>query len=328
MSNGLVTIAVAGDGAEADSILRTLAEAASARGSKEPRASSAEPRTTARVVCSWSRISWPRRRRRCSTRMKPTTTTEGDAGTPHGDLRPHGGALRRAARARGAARRAVRVHGRRRSRRRDAAARRRLRHGRAGRDRGRAPGRAGVGRRRLRADAREGARAARARRRVQARAGRRPALPPGWFDAVTMRLVVHTLGDAGAGLAEARRVLAPDGRVFIWTFAPEHFTGHHLRPYLPDCPRSTSPASRRRRADGRARPRRASATCELRTFQQDGSVTRRHAAEQLRARHLSTIHLLPEEQVAAAAERLEHEAAAAEPPLATMLRWQLVVAGP
>ena len=64
----------------------------------------------------------------------------------------------------------------------------------------------------------------------------------------------------------------------------------------------------------------------LRWFQQSGSVSRARAAEQLRARHLSTIHLLPAEQVAAAVERLELEAAAAEPPLATVLRWQLVIA--
>jgi hypothetical protein len=65
---------------------------------------------------------------------------------------------------------------------------------------------------------------------------------------------------------------------------------------------------------------------EVRWFRQAGSVSRRRAAEQLRARHLSTIHLLPEAQVTAAAERLEREAAAAEPELATVLRWQLVVA--
>ena len=58
-----------------------------------------------------------------------------------------------------------------------------------------------------------------------------------WFDAVTMRLVVHTLGERRPrALAEARRVLAPEGRLFIWTFAPDHFTGHHLRTYLPDLP--------------------------------------------------------------------------------------------
>ncbi len=59
----------------------------------------------------------------------------------------------------------------------------------------------------------------------------------GWFDAVTMRLVVHTLGDRRRqALAEARRVLAPEGRLFVWTFEPDHFTGHHLRTYLPDLP--------------------------------------------------------------------------------------------
>ena len=149
----------------------------------------------------------------------------------------------------------------------------------------------------------------------------------GWFDAVTMRLVVHTLGERRAlALAEAHRVLAPEGRLFIWTFAPEHFTGHHLRPYLPDLP--TIDLERFPSAETLASELTAAGfgDVQLRTFEQDGSVTRRHAAEQLRNRHLSTIHLLPEQQVAAATERLEHEAAAAEPPLATMLRWQLLVA--
>ena len=31
-------------------------------------------------------------------------------------------------------------------------------------------------------------------------------------------------------------MLAPEGRLFIWTFEPDHFTGHHLRSYLPDLP--------------------------------------------------------------------------------------------
>ena len=149
----------------------------------------------------------------------------------------------------------------------------------------------------------------------------------GWFDAVTMRLVVHTLGDRRPGaLAEARRVLAPEGRLFIWTFAPEHFTGHHLRTYLPDLPAvdlarfPSAEVLTAELADA------GFADVRLRPFDQDGSVTRERAAEQLRSRHLSTIHLLPEQQVAAAAERLEHEAAASHPPLATRLRWQLLVA--
>jgi SAM-dependent methyltransferase len=149
----------------------------------------------------------------------------------------------------------------------------------------------------------------------------------GWFDAVTMRLVVHALGDRRPGaLAEARRVLAPEGRLFIWTFAPEHFTGHHLRTYLPDLPAvdlarfPSAEVLTAELADA------GFADVRLRPFDQHGSVTRERAAEQLRSRHLSTIHMLGEQQVAAAAERLEHEAAASHPPLATRLRWQLLVA--
>jgi SAM-dependent methyltransferase len=149
----------------------------------------------------------------------------------------------------------------------------------------------------------------------------------GWFDAVMMRLVVHALGDRrSAALSEARRVLAAEGRLFIWTFAPDHFTGHHLRTYLPDLPA----------VDLARFPSAEELTGELADagfgdvrlcwFEQGGSVSRERAAEQLRARHLSTIHLLPPEQVAAAAERLEAEAAAAEPPLATVLRWHLFIA--
>jgi SAM-dependent methyltransferase len=150
-----------------------------------------------------------------------------------------------------------------------------------------------------------------------------------WFDAVMMRLVVHAMGDRRlAALAEARRVLAPEGRLFVWTFAPDHFTGHHLRTYLPDLPAvdlarfPSAEALTRELADA------GFGDVRVRWFEQGGSVSRERAAEQLRARHLSTIHLLPPQQVAAAVERLELEAAAAEPPLATVLRWHLFVARP
>jgi ubiquinone/menaquinone biosynthesis C-methylase UbiE len=147
----------------------------------------------------------------------------------------------------------------------------------------------------------------------------------GWFDAVTMRLVVHALGERRpAALAEARRVLTPGGRLFVWTFAPEHFTGHHLRTYLPDL----AAMDLARFPSGEVLTRELMEAgfddVRLRWFEQTGSVSRERAAEQLRARHLSTIHLLPPAQVSAAVERLEREAA--EPPLATVLRWLLLVA--
>lgn len=149
----------------------------------------------------------------------------------------------------------------------------------------------------------------------------------GWFDAVMMRLVVHALGDRRTrALAEARRVLAPEGRLFVWTFAPDHFTGHHLRTYLPDLPAVDLARFPSAEMLTRELAEAGFGEVRLRWFEQPGSVSRERAAEQLRARHLSTIHLLPPEQVTAAAERLEREAADAEPPLATILRWQLLVA--
>jgi SAM-dependent methyltransferase len=149
----------------------------------------------------------------------------------------------------------------------------------------------------------------------------------GWFDAVTLRLVVHALGERRpAAFGEARRVLATGGQLFIWTFAPEHFSGHHLVPYLPDLPAVDlarfPPAGLLTRELVAA----GFGDAGLWPYEQVGTVTRTRAAEQLRARYLSTIHLLPPEQVGGAIERLEREAAAGEPALATVLRWQLVVA--
>ena len=54
----------------------------------------------------------------------------------------------------------------------------------------------------------------------------------GWFDRVTMSLVLH-LVDRPRALAEARRVVADDGRVGISTFHPEHFTTYWALPYFP-----------------------------------------------------------------------------------------------
>ncbi len=59
---------------------------------------------------------------------------------------------------------------------------------------------------------------------------------------------------------------------------------------------------------------------------QDGTVSRAEAAERVRGGYISTVHLLPPDEVAAAVDRLEREAAAGEPDLATRLDWRLLVA--
>jgi SAM-dependent methyltransferase len=165
-------------------------------------------------------------------------------------------------------------------------------------------------------------------RRVAFRVASAEALPfrDGWFDALTMRLVVHALGPLRRpALHEAARVLAPGGRIFVWTFAPAHFTGFHLAPYLPglaavDLARFPEPAA----LAGELRDAGFAEVVEH-ALVQDGSVARAAAAERLRGGWISTVHLLPPDEVAAAVARLEQEAAAGEPPLATRLDWRLLV---
>jgi ubiquinone/menaquinone biosynthesis C-methylase UbiE len=168
-----------------------------------------------------------------------------------------------------------------------------------------------------------------AARGVAFRVASADALPfrDGWFDAVTMRLVLHTLGGARENaLREAARVLAPGGRIFIWTFAPEHFTGFYLVPYLPSLPaldlaRFTEPGLL---ADelGRA----GFAAVEQHVLRQEGSISRGDAAARVRGGYISTLHLLPEDEVADGVARLEAEAAAGAPDLETRLDWRLLVA--
>ena len=54
----------------------------------------------------------------------------------------------------------------------------------------------------------------------------------GWFDRVTMSLVVH-LVDRPQAFAEARRVVPAGGRIGISTFHPDHFASYWLNPFFP-----------------------------------------------------------------------------------------------
>jgi SAM-dependent methyltransferase len=170
---------------------------------------------------------------------------------------------------------------------------------------------------------------AHAGRRVAFRVASADALPfrDGWFDAVTMRLVVHALGDSRANAwREAARVLAPRGRLFVWTFAHAHFTGFYLAPYLPSLP--AIDLARFPDPDALADELRKAgfSQVEQHPLLQHGSIGRAAAAARVRAGYISTVHLLPADEVAAAVERLEAEAGEGAPDLPTRLDWRLLVA--
>jgi SAM-dependent methyltransferase len=174
---------------------------------------------------------------------------------------------------------------------------------------------------------------ARARARGVPRAGWRRAsaddLPfrDGWFDAVLMRLVVHLFGEARpAAFAEAHRVLGPGGRLFLWTFATEHFPGFYLTPYLPSLPAVDLARFPEPEALVTELEQAGFAHVRVRAHEQRMPVERADAAERVRGRYISTLHLLDPEEVNAAADRLEAEAAAGLPPLEAVQRWRLLVA--
>ena len=170
----------------------------------------------------------------------------------------------------------------------------------------------------------------RARRRLPRRLGRRAAVP---------RRLVRRRHDAArrararrraarTRFREAARVLAPGGRLFIWTFAPEHFTGFYLAPYLPSLPADRSRALPRARRCSRtscatpASTRSSSASCGS-----ERSVARAEAAARVRAGYISTVHLLPPARGRGGASRASSaRRPQGAPDLATLLDWRLLVA--
>ena len=138
--------------------------------------------------------------------------------------------------------------------------------------------------------------------------GRAEALPfrDGWFERVTMCLVVH-LVDRPVAFAEARRVLADEGRVAIATFAPEHFDTYWLNTWFPSI--ATVDRARFPTGDGLRAGLLEAGFTSVAVVPVDSTdhVDRETALARIRGRHISTFDLLPPAELAEGTSRAERE---------------------
>ena len=138
--------------------------------------------------------------------------------------------------------------------------------------------------------------------------GRAEELPfrDAWFDRVVYSLVIH-LVDRRLALAEAARVLVPDGRVVVATFAHEHFDRYWAGRFFP----SLAAVDKARFPTEEALAAELAAagfgdvTSERLSAREE--VDRETALERLRGRHISTFDLLDPDEVQKGIEQAEAE---------------------
>lgn len=159
---------------------------------------------------------------------------------------------------------------------------------------------------------------------VGVRRGAAEALPfrDGWFDRVTMSLVLH-LVERPQALAEARRVVPGDGRIAISTFHPDHFDTYWLQPYFPsiktvDAARFPTPEEMETELIAAGFPR-----VEMRRLIAENELSRDEALARIHGRHISTFDLLGEDEIAEGTVRAEREL----PPRVMIRLDRLIVAG-
>jgi SAM-dependent methyltransferase len=143
---------------------------------------------------------------------------------------------------------------------------------------------------------------------VNARVARAEALPfkAGWFDAVVMRMVLHLVDRPGA-LAQAARVLGPEGTLLIATEDPASFDEVWFARFFPSVP-----AIERERfpAEGALRRELAAAgfsSAIVEKLRQRRELTRERALDLIRAKAFSTFDLLDPEEYAAGLALAEAE---------------------
>lgn len=127
----------------------------------------------------------------------------------------------------------------------------------------------------------------------------------GWFERATMWLVAH-LVDRRRAFLEARRVLAPDGRLGVATFDPSYFDAFWLNELFPSMEAAdrerfpTAPELEKTLREAGFEPR-------LLRLSQSGSLARTDALERIRGKHISTFDLISDEEYEAGLARAERE---------------------
>jgi ubiquinone/menaquinone biosynthesis C-methylase UbiE len=142
--------------------------------------------------------------------------------------------------------------------------------------------------------------------RVKVAAAEELPFREGWFERVTMTLVYHHL-DGPRALAEARRVLVPDGRLGLVTFDPSQIERYYLNAYFPSL-RSIDlarfpPAEALEVELGNA----GFEAVRFVRHDQRTAISRADALERIRARHISTFQLIPDDEYAAGLAHAERE---------------------
>lgn len=128
----------------------------------------------------------------------------------------------------------------------------------------------------------------------------------GWFERVTMSLVVH-LVDRPRAFAEARRVLGDDGRIAIATFAPEHFDTSWLNRWFPsiaELDRARFPTGDELRDQLQSVGLGRVAVVPVSSVEE---IARETALARIRGRHISTFDLLPVHEVEEGTARAARE---------------------